>query len=259
VLDVGQGDAILVDLPDGSAMLVDGGGMVGSPVDLGARVIQPVLRARRRRRLDAMVLSHPHPDHFSGLATTLPRIEVGELWDSGQGEDLGAGPLYASLLAAARARHLPIRRPRDLCGAPRRAGGVTIEVLAPCPGVVPDASANDSSLVLRLTYGARSALLVGDAEHEEERALLLGPPASLRADLLKVGHHGSRTSSSPAFLAAVRPALAAISAGVRNRFGHPHPHTLAALAAQAIPVARTDRGGEIVWETDGERVRITRP
>jgi competence protein ComEC len=139
------------------------------------------------------------------------------------------------------------------------AGGVTVEVLAPCPGVAPDASANDSSLVLRLTYGRRAALLVGDAEHEEEQALLALAPGSLRADLLKVGHHGSRTSSSPPFLAAVRPALAAISAGVRNRFGHPHPHALAALAAQNIEVMRTDRGGEIVWETDGDQVRVTRP
>ena len=259
VLDVGQGDSLLVDLPDGSAILIDGGGMVGSPVDLGARVIQPVLRARRRQRIDAMVLTHPHPDHFGGLASTLPLVEVGELWDTGQGEAQGAGPAYAGLLAGARARGIPIRRPSDLCGAPRTAGGATIEVLAPCPGLTPDASANDSSLVLRLTYGNRAALLVGDAELEEERTLLARAPGSLRADLLKVGHHGSRTSSSPAFLAAVRPAVAAISAGVRNRFGHPHPHALSALAAQNIEVLRTDRGGEIVWETDGDEVRVTRP
>src|SRR5262249_21650339 len=143
VLDVGQGDALLVDLPDGGTMLIDGGGMVGSPVDLGARVIQPVLRARRRRRLDAMVLSHPHPDHFGGLASTLPLVEVGELWDTGQGEDLGAGPVYAGLLATARARNIPIRRPHHLCDHPRYAGGAVIEVLAPCPGYRPDDSAND--------------------------------------------------------------------------------------------------------------------
>jgi competence protein ComEC len=259
VLDVGQGDSILVDLPDGSAMLVDGGGMVGSPIDLGARVVQPVLRARRRRRLDAMVLTHPHPDHFGGLASTLPLVEVGELWDTGQGEERGAGPTYAALLAAARARGVPLRRPHDLCGAPRHAGGAVIEVLAPCPGYGPDASANDSSLVLRISFGRRAVLLVGDAEHEEERELLGRAAGSLRADLLKVGHHGSRTSSGPAFLAAVRPGLAAISAGVRNRFGHPHPIALGALAAQGIPVVRTDRGGEIVWETDGDVVRVTRP
>src|SRR5262249_39207590 len=147
---------------------------VGSPVDLGARVIQPVLRARRRRRLEAMVLSHPHPDHFGGLVSTLPLVEVGELWDTGQGEDQGAGASYATLLARARARGVPIRRPRDLCGAPRVAGGATIEVLAPCPGYAPDAGANDNSLVLRISYGRRSVLLVGDAEREEERALVAG-------------------------------------------------------------------------------------
>lgn len=261
VLDVGQGDAVLVDLPDGSAMLVDGGGMVGSPVDLGARVVQPVLRARRRRRLEAMVLSHPHPDHFGGLVSTLPRIEVGELWDTGQGQAEGGGPGYAALVANARARGVPLRRPDVLCGAPRVAGGVTIEVLAPCPGFAPDVGANDNSLVLRLSYGRRAVLLVGDAEREEETALLASARArgSLRADLLKVGHHGSRTSTSPAFLAAVGPSFAAISAGVRNRFGHPHPRTLEALVGRGVEIGRTDRGGEIVWETDGEEVRVRRP
>ncbi len=233
--------------------------MVGSPVDLGERVILPVLRARRRRRLETMVLTHPHPDHFGGLASTLPLVDVGELWDTGQGEDRGAGPVYAGLLAGVRARGIPVLGPRDLCGAPRRAGGATIEVLAPCPTFGPDASANDSSLVLRISYGSRAVLLVGDAEHEEERALLALAPGSLRADFLKVGHHGSRTSSSPDFLAAVRPSVAAISAGVRNRFGHPHPRTLAALEALGIEALRTDRGGAIVWETDGLRVRVTRP
>ncbi|APR84013.1 DNA internalization-related competence protein ComEC/Rec2 [Minicystis rosea] len=259
VLDVGQGDALLVDLPDGSAMLIDGGGMVGSPVDLGARVIQPVLRARRRTRLQAMVLSHPHPDHFGGLASTMPKISVGELWDSGQGEDQGAGPGYAALLSSARAKGVMIQRPADLCGKPRTAGGATIEVLSPCPGYAPDAGANDNSLVLKLSYGKRAALLVGDAEHEEERTLVARFGASLKADLLKVGHHGSRTSSSPPFLAAVRPSAAAISAGVRNRFGHPHPRTLAALEERRIEALRTDRGGAIVWETDGEEVRVSRP
>jgi competence protein ComEC len=240
-------------------MLIDGGGMVGSPVDLGARVIQPVLRARRRHRLEAMVLTHPHPDHFGGLASTLPLMEVGELWDTGQGEDLGAGPVYAGLLATARARGVAIRRPHDLCDHPRHAGGAVIEVLAPCPGYRPDDSANDSSFVIRIRYGRRVALLVGDAENEAERLLLRRYAGELRADLLKVGHHGSRTSTSPAFLDEVRPAVAAISAGIRNRFGHPHPATLATLEARAISVLRTDRGGAILWETDGEEVTVTRP
>jgi competence protein ComEC len=259
VLDVGQGDALLVDLPDGELLLIDGGGMVGNPVDLGARVLQPVLRARRRQRVDVMVLSHPHPDHFGGLASTLPLIDVGELWDTGQGEALGAGATYASLLSAARRKGVPIRRPAELCGAPREAGGATLEVLAPCPGFDADGSANDNSFVLRIRYGRRTVLLVGDAEQEEERRLLARYGGTLRADFLKVGHHGSRTSSSPAFLRAVEPEVAAISAGVRNRFGHPHPRTLEALASARIRVARTDRGGAIEWETDGESVALRRP
>jgi competence protein ComEC len=259
ILDVGQGDAALIDLPDGSAMLVDGGGFVGSPVDTGTRVVLPVLRARRRSKVAVVVLSHPHPDHFGGLVSTLPAIEVGEIWDTGQGEDQGAGPAYAAMLGGARARGVPLLRPAALCGAPRRFGDATIEILAPCPVYAPDAGANDNSLVLRITYGARAALFVGDAEQAEERDLIRRGSGALRADFLKVGHHGSRTSTSPAFLAVVSPAIATISSGVRNRFGHPHPATLAALAARGVAIARTDRGGEIVWETDGNGVRLLRP
>ncbi len=259
VLDVGQGDSILLDLPDGSLMLVDGGGFVGSPVDPGKRVILPLLRSRRRKRVDIAVLSHPHPDHFTGLASALPELEVGELWDSGQGEDQGAGPVYASMLAALRARRVPIRRPDALCGAPRSFGGATVELLSPCPGYLPDEGANDNSMIVKVTYGKRAVLLVGDAEHDAEKGLLRRGEGVLRADLLKVGHHGSRTSTSPEFLAAVQPSMAAISSGVRNRFGHPHPTALATLKAAGVEVLRTDRGGEIVWETDGVEVRSYRP
>ncbi|WP_437854570.1 DNA internalization-related competence protein ComEC/Rec2 [Sorangium sp. So ce363] len=259
VLDVGQGDAILIDLPEGGAMLVDAGGFVGSPVDTGARVLRPLLRARRRARLDAVVLSHPHPDHFGGLPTTVEGVEVGELWDTGQGEAEGAGPVYRKLLSDLRRRGVPIVRPDSLCGRPRVLSGATIEVLAPCPELHPDRGANDNSFVLRIRYGARSALLVGDAEHEAEDALVARYGAALHADLLKVGHHGSRTSTGAALLAAVDPSIAAVSSGVRNRFGHPSPEVLSRLSAGGIAIARTDRGGALTWETDGERVLWSRP
>jgi competence protein ComEC len=184
---------------------------------------------------------------------------VGEFWDTGQGEDLGAGPVYASILAALRGRGVPIRRPGDLCVGPRRISGATIEVLSPCPAFHPDSSANDNSLVIRVSFGQRAVLLVGDAEDEAEERLLHSRPEALRADLLKVGHHGSRTSTSAAFLRAVSPSLAAISCGVRNRFGHPHPKSLGTLAAHGVPVVRTDRGGQMIWETDGTLVRFRRP
>lgn len=259
VLDIGQGDSHLVDLPGGGTMLIDGGGFVGSPIDTGARVLLPVLRARRRSKIDVVVLSHPHPDHFGGLVSTVQGIPVGELWDTGQGEDHGAGPAYASLISGLRARGIPIRRPADLCGGAKIVSGAIVEILSPCPGYHADASANDNSYVLRISYGRRAALLVGDAEHEAEAELVHRDPKALRADLLKIGHHGSRTSTSPAFLRAVSPELATISCGVRNRFGHPHPIALASLAAARVPVLRTDRGGQILWETDGERVSVRRP
>ncbi|WP_437832243.1 DNA internalization-related competence protein ComEC/Rec2 [Sorangium sp. So ce1153] len=259
VLDVGQGDAILIDLPEGGAMLVDAGGFVGSPVDPGARVIRPLLRSRRRARLDAVVLSHPHPDHFGGLPAVVEGVEVGELWDTGQGEAEGAGPVYAKLLSDLRRRGVPVVRPASLCGRPRALSGATVEVLAPCPDLHPDRGANDNSFILRLTHGAHAALLVGDAEHEAEEALVARYGAALRADLLKVGHHGSRTSTGPALLDAVDPAVAAVTCGVRNRYGHPSPEVLSRLSARGVAIARMDRGGALIWETDGERVVWSRP
>jgi competence protein ComEC len=254
-LDVGQGDAALIDLPSGDAMLIDGGGLVGSPVDTGARVIAPVLRTRRRSSLLAVVLSHPHPDHFTGLASGLDGVRLGALWDSGQGERESVGGGYATLLGNARRAGVPLLRPAQLCGA-RELGGAWVEVLAPCPDSTSDRGPNDNSLVLRVTYGRRSLLFVGDAEAEEERDLLALGAARLHADVLKVGHHGSRTSSSPAFIAAVSPRDAVISAGVRNRFGHPHPNTLGTLAAAGVHVFRTDQDGEVAVWTDGARLGI---
>jgi len=257
-LDVGQGDSLLVDLPDGKTMLVDGGGFMGSPVDTGLRVVLPVLRALRKNRVDIAVLSHPHPDHFGGLINTLPAIDVGELWDTGQGEDHGAGPSYAAMLAGLRKRGVPIKRPDVLCGK-HEIGGASVEILSPCPGFVPDRSANDNSFVIRLSYKHRAALLVGDAEAEAEAALVARDPSLLRADLLKIGHHGSRTSTTRAFLAAVSPNVAFVCSGVRNRYGHPDPGVLHALQGRGIHVARTDRGGDVLWETDGESTSLTRP
>jgi competence protein ComEC len=254
VLDVAQGDSTLIDFPDGSLWLIDGGGFVGSPVDPGRAVILPELRARRRSRIDVMVLSHPHPDHFSGLESVLAAVEVGEFWDTGQGLAQGAGPTYARIRALLRERGVPVRGPAELCGE-RARGGVRVQVLSPCPSFRAGVGANDNSFVIRLLWAQRAFLFTGDAEHEAEAGLLeRGLP--LAADFLKVGHHGSRTSSSPAFLDAVRPRVATMSTGIRNRFGHPHAPTLQKLSERRILALRTDRYGAVRIETDGEALSI---
>jgi competence protein ComEC len=251
-LDVGQGDALVLDLPDSSLALIDGGGAVLGRPDTAARVLLPYLRARGRRAVDLLVLTHPHPDHLLGLVGVAEALPVRELWHSVEPRPGGE---HARLVAAVRARGGQVRGPAELCGE-RHFGGAAIEVLWPCAveqsGV--RLEGNDVSLVLRVTLGARRALLVGDAEHPVEHALLARDPAKLRADLLKVGHHGSETSSSPAFLAAVGPAAALVSVGVRNDFRHPRPATLVALSAVGAEVLRTDRLGSVSWRTDGRQV-----
>jgi competence protein ComEC len=147
---------------------------------------------------------------------------------------------------------VPVRGPRELCGPPRSVGGARLSVFRPCPLFEPSLGANDNSFVVKIEHRGRAALFMGDAEHEAEQRLLDEHGASLHADLLKAGHHGSRTSTSPALLDAVRPGVATVSCGVRNRFGHPHPIAIAALRAASVLALRTDRLGSIEWLADGE-------
>jgi competence protein ComEC len=190
------------------------------------------------------------------LRRGLDAVTLGAFWDTGQGEDEGAGAEYAALLASYRARGVAIVRPALLCGT-RLMGGARVEVLAPCPGPLVDRGANDNSFVIRITFGARSVLLVGDAEHTAEAELLATRHDSLRADVLKVGHHGSRTSTTPSFLAAVDPSIAVVSCGIRNRFGHPATPTLLTLGRSRARLYRTDRDGSVTVTTDGNTLEVS--
>lgn len=238
-LDVGQGDAIVVDLPDGRTMLVDAGGALHGEADPGAAVVVPWLRATRRTRLDVVVLTHPHPDHGGGLRAVFESIEVGEFWETGQGRALGVGGFYAEAVAAAERHGVARREAVALCGS-RSLGGARVAVLAPCPAVDPSVPPNDASLVIRLDLGRASALLTGDLEAGGERQLL---PRLSPVTLLKVGHHGSRTSSTEAFLRALRPDVALVSSGHPSPFGHPHPAVLERLQRHGVALRRTDRDG----------------
>jgi competence protein ComEC len=261
-LDVGQGDAALVDLPDGRFMVIDGGGNPNGGPDPGRAVLLPLLRARRRGRVDVAVLSHPHPDHYGGLRALVDAVEVGELWDTGQAEAesetvLGGEMSEAELLLArARERGTRVKGPGELCGRPRRFGGAVVEVLAPCPGYSPWYDANNNSLVVRIDYSNRSFLFTGDVEAEGEGLLLERAGGRLGADVLKVPHHGSGSSSTAGFVEAVGAELAVVSAGAFNMHGHPAPAVVRRLAGAGARVVRIDRAGGTVVTTDGEDLRV---
>ncbi|HEX6242594.1 MAG TPA: DNA internalization-related competence protein ComEC/Rec2, partial [Polyangiales bacterium] len=249
-LDVGQGDGALVQTAEGITMLIDAGGSMEGGPDPGAASVLPVLGALRITRIDVMVMSHPHPDHYGGLQAVLHALPVGELWDTGQAE--GEGTQGAQrIVELARSLKVRVRRPRELCGVPQALASAFIEVLAPCPAFDEAYGANDNSFVLRLTHGRHSVLFTGDVEAPAETRLAHERSAALRSDVLKVAHHGSRTSSTAPFLAAVHPVLAVISAGRANGFGHPHAEVEARLQGHVKHVLRTDRVGGVRVVSDG--------
>lgn len=257
-VDVGQGDAALVDLPDGRLMLIDAGGNPSGGADPGERALVPLLRARRRDHIDIAVLTHPHPDHYGGLRAILENVPVGELWDTGQSE--GEAALHAAsaaneLLAAARKRGVPVLRPGELCQRPRRFESATVRVLWPCPAHDSAYDENDNSFVVRIDHGQHAFLFTGDIEAHAEQALVASA-APLAADVLKVAHHGSRTSSSPAFVRAVAPDLAIISAGATNLFGHPHATTTTNLEAEGARVVDLGRSGGTIVTSDGSTLSM---
>ncbi len=245
VVDVGQGDGLILRYPNGAFVVVDANRNA-------APKMREILTAEGCSRLAAMVMTHAHSDHLGDLADLLPRYRTAQFLDPAFPHTSSG---YRRLLEAVRRASVPYVTPQSgqqFAWDPR----VRTTVLsAGCPPN--DDNINNSSIVLHLQFGSTTFLLMGDAETPVENVLLARYPGRLRADVLKAGHHGSATSSSAPFLAAVQPRHAVISCGEGNSFGHPHDKTLRALAAAGTTVWRTDRHSTVMAVSDGTRVAIT--
>ncbi len=258
VLDVGQGDSIFVAFPDGRTMLVDGGGLAGGSyiggsrpgIDVGEEVVSPYLWSRGLKRIDVVALTHGHEDHYGGLAAVFRNFDVGEFW---VGHDPESSVGYRALLAVVQQRKVPIihRLRNDNFDW----GGVRGQVLWPVDDAPVKAANNDDSLVMRLEDASETMLLTGDIETPVERKLT-SDGDSLSADLLKVPHHGSKTSSTQGLLDAVHPHFAVISVGEDNGFGQPNADVIERIQQEGARVYRTDRDGAVTAISDGNRLTI---
>jgi competence protein ComEC len=250
VLDVGQGDAILVRTNGGHWILLDAG-PAWRGGDAGRTTVLPYI-LRRGGSLEAFLLSHPHTDHVGGAASVLTALRPHAYWDAAFA---GGSEAYIASLAAARKQGIQWHRVHP--GDSIRVDGVTVSFLAPDSAwTVGLKDPNLASTITVVQYGTVRFLLVGDAERPEEDWLLAHHHDELRAQVLKVGHHGSSTSSSDAFLNAVHPEIAVISVGAGNMYGHPSKDVLHALSRVGAEVLRTDEAGTVIVRTDGVHIEI---
>ena len=250
-IDVGQGDAALVVTPHGRAFMIDTGGVRDGVFDLGGRVDVPYLLQYGVTELDAAFLTHAHEDHAAGLAGILRRLPVGRVLTASEGQPTYQASLGLSAAEMAATPFLPVEE-----GTRITLDGVNVDVLFAPNAPKRGRSGNEASNVYRVSYGKASFLFTGDLEKEQEARLLDKSPGSLQSTVLKVGHHGSKTSTSAPFLAAVAPRWAVIDVGAGNRFGHPAKETLDALADSKVETYRTDKDGAIVFRTDGQSMRV---
>ncbi len=244
-LDVGQGDAALIESPTGVQVLIDGG------------PDRSVLRALGRvmpffdRSIDVVIATHPDQDHIGGLPEVLARYRASHIIEPGVVADTAVYDTFVESVRAEGAEHALARRGMQI----DLGGGAYLDILFP-DREASGLETNTASVVLKLTYGATSFLLTGDSPKQVEEYLATLDGETLDVDVLKAGHHGSRTSTSDHLLGLASPAYAVISAGKDNRYGHPHQEVLDALARFGVKSLGTYERGTIIFESDGNEVRL---
>jgi competence protein ComEC len=256
-IDVGKGDSILIEFPKGKKMLIDGGGLYEDRFDMGKNVIAPLLWRKKARKIDTLVLTHPDPDHLKGLNFIASQFSIGQFWDNGF--ETKSEP-YLQLKETLRQKCIKTQSLNEESPS-QSIHGVELSVLNPPARndmqrkVQNPSDLNNASLVLKLQFKNVSVLLAGDIGKEAE-GLMLRKGFPLKADIMKVPHHGSSSSSSPPFLDSVKPTYAILSVGERNIGRLPHPDVLKRYEQLGSRILRTDKHGAITVVTDGEDIEV---
>lgn len=242
-IDVGQGDAIFIQTPAGQNMLIDGGER-----DQGRKVVN-YLQEQGVNKIDFLVATHPHSDHIGGFIEVLQDFKVTKIYSP---KVTHTTATFKEFLTAVKAQNLKISTARAGVEIPLR--GIKASFVAPLGDKYKDL--NNYSAVIRLVYGNNSFLFTGDAEKESEEEMLSSAKGNLSAQLLKVGHHGSQSSTETHFLNAVNPKYAVIMCGADNDYGHPHEETIEKLEQKGVEIYRTDQNGNVVVFADGKNIKI---
>lgn len=247
MLDIGQGDAFLLE-KDGKFVMIDTG-----DIEHREQTVS-LLRKYGVKEIEKVIITHPHADHLGGMAGIMKNFKVDAVYDDGMPANTGSYKNYLKQIKEKKISYHVLKAGEDL----EFFDGVRFHVLGPVK-VIKDQKGNsdfnNNSIVGRLTYGNFSMMFTGDAEKEEEKTIL-DQGGTLKSDVLKTGHHGSRTSTSPAFLKAVSPKAALISCGQGNDYGHPHKATLDKLEKAKVQIYRTDRNGTVTLTTNGSTYQI---
>ena len=239
-LDVGQGDSEFVQLPNGECMLIDAGDM-----NYGGEITEQI-KSLGYDKIDYLIATHPHADHIGGMSEVIENFEIGEIYMPRATTNTAT---FEELLNTISDKGLSISTARSETVI-EESGGLTMEFLAPCSAEYDDL--NNYSAVLKITFNDSSFIFTGDAEDVSENEMLENSYSKLNSDVLKVGHHGSKYSTTEDFLNAVSPEYAVISCGKDNSYGHPHNETVKRLTDAGVKLYRTDRLGAVTISTNGD-------